>query len=84
MDKEIRVMASTKILNILGQECGTMKLNDAVFKEEYKDLIIKIRHFIKKSLEKISGILSVHYRVKAGQLPNMARSTVMRRRTVVY
>ena len=33
-------MASTKILNILGQECGTMKLNDAVFKEEYKEALI--------------------------------------------
>ncbi|MBE5758283.1 MAG: 50S ribosomal protein L4 [Clostridiales bacterium] len=33
-------MASTKVLNILGQECGTMKLNDAVFKEEYKEALI--------------------------------------------
>lgn len=33
-------MASTKLLNILGQECGTIKLNDSVFKEEYKEALI--------------------------------------------
>ena len=33
-------MASTKLLNILGQECGTIKLNDSVFKAEYKEALI--------------------------------------------
>ncbi len=33
-------MASTKILNILGQECGTIKLNDEVFKQEYNEALI--------------------------------------------
>ena len=33
-------MASTKLLNILGQECGTIRLNDSVFKEEYKEALI--------------------------------------------
>ena len=33
-------MASTKILNILGQECGTIKLNDKVFKQEYNEALI--------------------------------------------
>lgn len=33
-------MASTKLLNILGQECGTIKLSDAVFKQEYKEALI--------------------------------------------
>ena len=32
-------MASTKLLNILGQECGTIRLNDSVFKEEYKEAL---------------------------------------------
>ena len=33
-------MASTKILNILGQECGSIKLNDSVFKTEYNEALI--------------------------------------------
>ena len=33
-------MASTKLLNILGQECGTIKLNDSVFKAEYNEALI--------------------------------------------
>jgi ribosomal protein L4 len=33
-------MASTKLLNILGQECGTIKLNDSVFKQEYNEALI--------------------------------------------
>ena len=33
-------MASTKLLNILGQECGTIKLNDKVFKHEYNEALI--------------------------------------------
>ena len=33
-------MASTKILNILGQECGSIKLNDKVFKQEYNEALI--------------------------------------------
>lgn len=33
-------MASTKILNLLGQECGTIKLNDEVFKQEYNEALI--------------------------------------------
>ena len=33
-------MASTKLLNILGQECGTIRLNDSVIKEEYKEALI--------------------------------------------
>ena len=33
-------MASTKILNILGQECGTIRLNDSVFKAEYNEALI--------------------------------------------
>jgi len=33
-------MASTKILNILGQECGTIKLDDSVFKQEYNESLI--------------------------------------------
>ena len=33
-------MASTKILNILGQECGTIRLNDGVFKQEYNEALI--------------------------------------------
>jgi large subunit ribosomal protein L4 len=33
-------MASTKLLNILGQECGTIKLNDSVFKTEYNEALI--------------------------------------------
>ena len=33
-------MASTKILNILGQECGTIRLNDKVFKQEYNEALI--------------------------------------------
>jgi len=33
-------MASTKILNILGQECGTIKLNDEVFAQEYNEALI--------------------------------------------
>jgi len=33
-------MASTKLLNILGQECGTIKLNDEVFNVEYKEALI--------------------------------------------
>ena len=33
-------MASTKILNIMGQECGTIKLNDSVFKTEYNEALI--------------------------------------------
>ena len=33
-------MASTKILNILGQECGTIRLNDEVFKQEYNEALI--------------------------------------------
>ena len=33
-------MASTKLLNILGQECGTVKLNDTVFKQEYNEALI--------------------------------------------
>ena len=33
-------MASTKLLNILGQECGSIKLNDSVFKQEYNEALI--------------------------------------------
>ena len=33
-------MASTKLLNILGQECGTIRLNDSVFKAEYNEALI--------------------------------------------
>lgn len=33
-------MASTKILNILGQECGTIKLSDEVFKQDYNESLI--------------------------------------------
>ena len=33
-------MASTKILNILGQECGSIKLSDQVFKQEYNEALI--------------------------------------------
>ena len=33
-------MASTKILNILGQECDTIKLSDKVFKQEYNEALI--------------------------------------------
>ena len=33
-------MASTKLLNILGQDCGTIKLNDSVFKQEYNEALI--------------------------------------------
>ena len=33
-------MASTKILNNLGQECGTIRLNDSVFKAEYNEALI--------------------------------------------
>ena len=33
-------MASTKILNILGQECGSIKLSDKVFKQEYNEALI--------------------------------------------
>ena len=33
-------MASTKILNLMGQECGTIKLNDSVFKTEYNEALI--------------------------------------------
>ena len=33
-------MSSTKLLNILGQECGTIKLNDSVFKQEYNEALI--------------------------------------------
>ena len=33
-------MPSTKLLNILGQECGTIKLNDKVFKQEYNEALI--------------------------------------------
>ena len=33
-------MASTKLLNILGQECGTIRLNDKVFKQEYNEALI--------------------------------------------
>ena len=33
-------MASTKLLNILGQECGTIRLNDKVFKQEYNESLI--------------------------------------------
>ena len=36
----MKVMASTKILNILGQECGTIRLNDSVFKAEYNEALI--------------------------------------------
>ena len=35
-------MASTKLLNILGQECGTIRLNDKVFKQEYNEALNKI------------------------------------------
>ena len=40
MVKEIRIMASTKLLNILGEDCGTIKLNDSVFKAEYNEALI--------------------------------------------
>lgn len=40
MVKEIGIMASTKLLNILGQDCGTIKLNDSVFKQEYNEALI--------------------------------------------
>ena len=40
MVKEIRIMASTKLLNILGEDCGTIKLNDSVFKAEYNESLI--------------------------------------------
>lgn len=33
-------MASTKLLNILGEACGTIKLNDSVFKAEYNEALI--------------------------------------------
>ncbi|MBE5738534.1 MAG: 50S ribosomal protein L4 [Clostridiales bacterium] len=33
-------MASTKLLNILGEDCGTIKLNDSVFKAEYNEALI--------------------------------------------
>ena len=33
-------MASTKILNIMGQECGSIKLSDKVFKQEYNEALI--------------------------------------------
>ena len=33
-------MASTKILNILGQDCGSIKLSDKVFKQEYNEALI--------------------------------------------
>ena len=33
-------MASTKLLNILGEECGSIKLNDSVFKQEYNEALI--------------------------------------------
>lgn len=33
-------MASTKLLNILGEDCGTIKLNDTVFKAEYNEALI--------------------------------------------
>jgi len=33
-------MASTKLLNIQGQECGTIRLNDSVFKQEYNEALI--------------------------------------------
>ena len=33
-------MASTKLLNIAGQECGTIRLNDSVFKQEYNEALI--------------------------------------------
>ncbi len=33
-------MASTKLLNILGESCGTIKLNDSVFKAEYNEALI--------------------------------------------
>ena len=33
-------MAITKLLNILGQECGTIRLNDKVFKQEYNEALI--------------------------------------------
>ena len=33
-------MASTKILNILGQDCGSIKLSDKVFKQEYNESLI--------------------------------------------
>lgn len=33
-------MASTKLLNILGEECGTIRLNDSVFKQEYNEALI--------------------------------------------
>ena len=33
-------MASTKLLNILGQECGSIKLSDKVFKQEYNEALI--------------------------------------------
>lgn len=40
MVKEIRIMASTKLLNILGEACGTIKLDDSVFKAEYNEALI--------------------------------------------
>ena len=33
-------MASVKILNIKGEETGSLKLNDAVFGQEYKEALI--------------------------------------------
>lgn len=33
-------MASTKLLNILGEACGTIKLDDSVFKAEYNEALI--------------------------------------------
>ena len=33
-------MASTKLLNILGEECGSIRLNDSVFKQEYNEALI--------------------------------------------
>ena len=33
-------MASTKLLNLLGEECGSIRLNDSVFKQEYNEALI--------------------------------------------
>ncbi len=33
-------MASVKVLNMKGEECGTLKLNDEVFKQEYNEALI--------------------------------------------
>lgn len=33
-------MASVKMLNMLGEECGSLKLNDAVFAQEYNEPLI--------------------------------------------